>query len=73
MSQHTADTQWPRFEVFLQDRDGRSHKNVGTIHAADGEMALLNARDVYARRPDCVSLWVIASNQILSKTAGIFY
>lgn len=66
----TTDTQWPRFELFLQDKNGRSHKSVGTIHAADGEMALLNARDVYVRRPNCVSLWVAPSDKIFIKTAA---
>ena len=63
------DTQWPRFELFLQDRDGRPHFNVGTVHAPDAEMALLNGRDVYARRPNCISLWAAPSDAIYAKTA----
>ena len=63
-----TDTQWPRFEVFQQDHPGRPHSNVGSVHAADAELALLNARDVFARRPNCVSLWVIPVNAILSRT-----
>ena len=63
-----TDTQWPRFEVFQQERPGRPHKNVGSVHAADAELALLNARDVFVRRPRCVSLWVIPVDEILSRT-----
>lgn len=64
-----ADTQWPRFEVFQQDRPGRSHRNIGTVHAPDKEMALLNARDVFARRPATVSLWIVPVAEILCRTA----
>jgi len=63
------DTQWPRFEVFLQEKNGRSHKSVGSVHAPDAEMALLNARDLFGRRPDVVNLWVAAAEHILAKTA----
>lgn len=64
-----SDTQWPRFEVFQQDRPGRPHQNTGSVHAADAEMALQNARDVFVRRPECHSLWVAPADSILSKTA----
>jgi ring-1,2-phenylacetyl-CoA epoxidase subunit PaaB len=64
-----ADTQWPRFEVFQQDRAGRPHRNVGNVHAPDPEMALMNARDVFARRPSTVSMWVVPEEAILARTA----
>ena len=63
-----TDTQWPRFEVFVQDREGRPHRNVGTVHAPDGEFALLNARDVFVRRPACISLWVVPATAIYALT-----
>ena len=50
---------WPRFEVFKQEREGQPHRNVGSVHAPDAELALLSARDVFARRPACHSLWVV--------------
>ena len=62
------DTQWPRFEVFQQDREGRPHRNAGSVHAADAEMALQNARDVFVRRPICHSLWVVPAEAILAMT-----
>ena len=64
-----SDTQWPRFEVFQQDRPGKPHQNTGSVHAPDAEMALQNARDVFARRPEVHSLWVAPADAILSKTA----
>ncbi len=64
-----TDTQWPRFEVFEQDRPGQPHRNAGAVHAVDAEMALQNARDVFVRRPECFSLWVVPAGQILSRTA----
>ncbi len=64
-----SDTQWPTFHVFKQDREGDPHVNVGAVHAPDAELALLNARDVFVRRPECVSLWVAPEAQITSRTA----
>ncbi len=63
------DTQWPRYEVFQQDKPDKPHRNIGTVHAPDAEMALQNARDVYGRRPENYNLWVVPSEQIFSKTA----
>jgi ring-1,2-phenylacetyl-CoA epoxidase subunit PaaB len=62
------DTQWPRFEVFLQEKEGASHQDVGSVHAPDIEMALMNARDVFVRRPDCTSLWIVPVAAIFSRT-----
>ncbi len=64
-----ADTQWPNFEVFQQEREGEPHRNVGSVHAPDAEMALLNARNVFVRRPNCLSMWVVPAEAILAKTA----
>jgi len=63
-----SDTQWPRFEVFQQESQTDRHAGVGSVHAPDGEMALLIARDVFVRRPDCVSLWVAPAQRISSFT-----
>jgi ring-1,2-phenylacetyl-CoA epoxidase subunit PaaB len=62
------DTQWPRFQVFLQDKEGAPHQDVGSVHAPDPELALLNARDVFVRRPECINLWVVPVSAILTKT-----
>ena len=52
---------WPLFEVFVRSRRGLSHNHVGSLHAADAEMALHSARDVYTRRQEGVSIWVVPS------------
>lgn len=64
-----SDTQWPRFQVFLQEKTNTPHQDVGSVHAPDSEMALQNARDVFVRRPECVSLWVVPVTEIFSRTA----
>jgi ring-1,2-phenylacetyl-CoA epoxidase subunit PaaB len=64
-----SDTQWPNFEVFQQEREGQPHRNVGSVHAPDPEMAMLNARDVFVRRPNCLSMWVVPAAAILAKTS----
>jgi len=64
-----TDTQWPRFEVFLIEADGKPAEHVGSVHAPDPEMALLNARDVFVRRPHCRGLWVVPATNVLFRTA----
>lgn len=63
------DTQWPRFEVFVQEKPGAPHQDAGSVHAPDIELALFNARDVFARRPEAVSMWVVPAGAIFSRTA----
>ena len=65
----SADSQWPRYQVFLQEKQGAPHQDVGSVHAPDSEIALQNARDVFVRRPACINLWVVPADAILSKTA----
>jgi ring-1,2-phenylacetyl-CoA epoxidase subunit PaaB len=60
--------QWPKYEVFKQERDGAPFRNVGSVHAPDAEMALLAARDVFARRPACHSLWVVPAAAIVARS-----
>ncbi len=55
---------WPLFEIFIRSKNGLNHKHVGSLHAADAAMAIQNARDVYTRRNEGVSIWVVASNDI---------
>jgi ring-1,2-phenylacetyl-CoA epoxidase subunit PaaB len=62
------DTQWRRFEVFLQERNGTVHQDVGSVHAPDIELALLNARDVFVRRPECTSLWIVPVEDITARS-----
>lgn len=64
----TPDTQWLRFQVFVQEKPETPYLDYGSVHAPDAEMALLNARDVFARRPACVSMWVVPAADIFSKT-----
>lgn len=63
------DTQWPRWEVFEKEQPDWPHRNAGSVHAPDAEMALENARDVFVRRPHCLSLWVAPAGEIYAKTA----
>ncbi len=56
--------EWPLFEVFIRSRNGLEHRHAGSLHAADPTMALENARDVYTRRQEGVSIWVVESKNI---------
>src|SRR5687768_10867676 len=57
-------TEWPLWEVFIRSKQGLDHKHVGSLHAADAQMAVENARDVYTRRQEGVSIWVVESKYI---------
>ena len=56
--------EWPIWEVFVRSKNGLEHRHVGSLHAADAEMAIENARDVYTRRQEGVSVWVVESKHI---------
>ncbi|MEO9964403.1 MAG: 1,2-phenylacetyl-CoA epoxidase subunit PaaB [Reichenbachiella sp.] len=55
---------WPLWEIFIRSKSGINHKHVGSLHAADAEMAIENARDVYTRRNEGVSIWAVPSSEI---------
>ncbi|GAB3591784.1 1,2-phenylacetyl-CoA epoxidase subunit B [Angustibacter peucedani] len=59
---------WPLWEVFVRARRGLSHGHVGSLHAPDAEMALRNARDLYTRRGEGVSIWVVPSGSITASS-----
>ena len=56
--------EWPLWEVFIRSQHGLAHKHVGSLHAVDAQMAISNARDVYTRRNEGVSIWVARSTDI---------
>ncbi len=56
--------EWPLWEVFLRSKQGLEHKHCGSLHAADALQALQMARDVYTRRREGVSIWVVPSGAI---------
>jgi ring-1,2-phenylacetyl-CoA epoxidase subunit PaaB len=59
---------WPLWEVFVRGRRGLSHQHAGSLHAPDAEMALRNARDVYSRRGEAASIWVVRSSEITASS-----
>lgn len=52
------------YEVFIRSKRGLDHKHVGSLHAEDPAQALEYARDVYTRRSEGVSIWVVNSSDI---------
>lgn len=62
----SADNQFPQWEVFIQSKTGLPFKHAGNVHAADGEMALQNARDLYTRRMEGTSIWVVPTDEIVA-------
>ena len=67
---------WPLWEIFIRSKQGLDHKHVGSLHAADAQMAIENARDVYTRRMEGISIWVVESKYVHASNpddAGNFY
>jgi ring-1,2-phenylacetyl-CoA epoxidase subunit PaaB len=59
---------WPLWEVFVRSKRGLSHTHAGSLHAPDAPMALRNARDLYTRRSEGVSIWVVPAAQITASS-----
>lgn len=59
---------WPLWEIFIRSKSGLSHKHVGSLHAADAATAIQNARDVYTRRMEGISIWVVPSSEIVASS-----
>jgi len=59
---------WPLYEVFVRGKRGLNHVHVGSLHAPDDEMAVHFARDLYTRRQEGVSLWVVAASAITASS-----
>ncbi|PID96836.1 MAG: 1,2-phenylacetyl-CoA epoxidase subunit B [Actinomycetales bacterium] len=67
MSENRPD-EWTLYEVFVRAKRGLAHNHVGSIHAPDAKMAIKNARDLYTRRQEGVSIWVVASSDITASS-----
>jgi ring-1,2-phenylacetyl-CoA epoxidase subunit PaaB len=61
--------EWPLWEVFVRGKRGLNHVHVGSLHAPDAELAVRNARDLYTRRNEGVSIWVVPSAEITASTS----
>jgi ring-1,2-phenylacetyl-CoA epoxidase subunit PaaB len=60
--------EWPLYEVFLRGKRGLNHVHVGSLHAPDAVMALRHARDLYCRRNEGVSIWVVPTAAITASS-----
>jgi len=59
-----AGREWPLWEVFVRPQAGLDHKHCGSLHAPDSAMALQMAREVYTRRQEGCSIWIVKSSDI---------
>jgi ring-1,2-phenylacetyl-CoA epoxidase subunit PaaB len=74
--ENIGEASWPLWEVFIRSKQVLDHKHAGSLHAADAQMAIENARDVYTRRQEGVSIWVVESKHIIASNpeeAGELY
>jgi ring-1,2-phenylacetyl-CoA epoxidase subunit PaaB len=56
----------PLWEVFIRSRTGLSHRHVGSLHAPDSALALQAARDLYTRRGEGQSVWIVPSSALIA-------
>ncbi|HEX4728967.1 MAG TPA: 1,2-phenylacetyl-CoA epoxidase subunit PaaB [Jatrophihabitans sp.] len=68
MSSPASTPNSPLWEVFVRPGRGTNHVHVGSLHAADATMALQNARDLYTRRGEGVSIWVVPSSAVVASS-----
>jgi len=61
---------WHLYEVFIRSKNGLSHKHAGSVHAQDTATAIQSARDLYTRRGEAASLWIVKSTDIIASDPG---
>ena len=66
----SIEKEWPLWDVVVRSKAGLDHKHCGSLHAADARMAIQMARDVYTRRQEGCSVWVVQSDQIVASDPG---
>jgi len=64
------DTELEEWEVFIQEKRGAAHVNVGAVHASDPEMALIMAKESFTRRQPCVNLWIVNTRHVHATAYG---
>src|SRR5215470_18507193 len=70
MGESVMSAEWPLWEIFIRGQHGLSHRHVGSLHAPDAAMAIKNARDVYTRRNEGVSIWAVKSADVVASAPG---
>jgi ring-1,2-phenylacetyl-CoA epoxidase subunit PaaB len=56
------------WEVFHQEKRGKQAVHVGIVHAANPEMALVMAKEVFGRRGKTTNLWVVKTSEVYTFT-----
>ena len=51
-----SESNWKLWEVFLRSKNGLSHKHVGSLHAADADMAI-KMREMYIQEDQKVLVY----------------
>lgn len=54
------------YEVFHQVKSGARHIHVGSVHAPTPELALILAKEQYARRGATHNIWVVKTQDVIT-------
>ncbi|MFN3528542.1 MAG: 1,2-phenylacetyl-CoA epoxidase subunit B [Bacteroidia bacterium] len=57
---------WETYQVFHQRKRGDKHVCVGIVHAPSAELAMMFAKEQYARRGETVNLWIVNTRDVLA-------
>jgi ring-1,2-phenylacetyl-CoA epoxidase subunit PaaB len=52
------------WEVFHQEKRGKQVEHVGVVHASTPDMALVMAKEAFARRGKTTNLWVVKTSDV---------
>lgn len=61
---------WETYEVFHQKKRGTQHVHCGIVHAPNADMALLFAKEQFARRGETSNLWVVKTENVMAVDYG---
>jgi ring-1,2-phenylacetyl-CoA epoxidase subunit PaaB len=64
------DTHWITWEVFHQEKKGKQPIHVGVVHASSPDMALMMAKEAFARRGKTTNLWVVKTSDVFTFDAS---
>jgi ring-1,2-phenylacetyl-CoA epoxidase subunit PaaB len=59
-----AKENWETFEVFHQRKRGDQTVHVGIVHAPDAELAIVFAKEQFARRQKTATVWVVRTSDV---------
>jgi ring-1,2-phenylacetyl-CoA epoxidase subunit PaaB len=55
-----------QYEVFRREHDGKPLEHAGSLEAPADDLAVLYARQIYGRRNDADTLWIVPREAVIA-------